>query len=273
MSEQSGPGIMDRIDQYLDLAPRQDGTTEQLGPFTLFLGHPDGWNYYARPSLSVASEIDSSDVARVLARQAALGVGQAIEGLVDTAPSLATACRDAGLVVTEYPLMVHHDPVAVPVPDGIRIRRLEADDPAVAASRVVAGLGFAAPGTGRGEVGPTQRDAVLQTREPGADDHLRRRIGDGRSVVVVAEDETGVLAAGSHHPVGDATEIVGLATLPSARHRGLGAAIVDTLVADAFRREVMLVVLTASDDDVGRIYERVGFRRVGTGLAAEPPTP
>jgi predicted GNAT family acetyltransferase len=133
-------------------------------------------------------------------------------------------------------------------------------------------VGFTAMGPdARG--GVAEREAAVATTSAEAVEHARGRILTGRTVVVVAEDERGVLAVGSHNPVGDATEIVGVATLPEQRRRGLGAAVTDTLVADAVRRGVQLILLSAQDDAVARVYERVGFARVGTAAAAAPVEP
>ena len=270
MNPRSQPTTVERVDAYLDQVPRSAATMELIGPFTLFIGDPRGWGYYARPTLPPAEHISADDVRRVLSRQRELRVPQSIEAVAQTAPTLQTACVDAGLKVLEHPLLVHHDSIAVPVPDGIRIRRLDPNDPAVGASHVVAQLGFGAAGTAIGTQGPADRDAVLRDRPAGADDYLRERMAAGQTVVVVAEDEHGVLASGAHNPVGATTEIVGVATLPTARRHGLGAAITDTLVADAFRREVTMVLLSAGGDDIARVYERVGFRRVATALTAAP---
>lgn len=263
--------LLHRIERYYDAVPRSVCDVEEIGPFTLFVARK-GWPFYARPSLGwVTGAVTADDVARVRARQRELGVPESFEWVGDLAPDLATACRDAGLAVHEMPLLVHHDPLAVPVPDGIRIRRLSPDDPAVAAGQVVAHLGFADSGTERGEVGPAERDAALEVRDPTASDNLRELMRDGRSVYVVAEDGHGVLCSGGHNPVGDVTEVVGVATLPSARRRGLGAAVTDTLVADAVRRGIEVIFLSADGEAVARVYQRVGFRRVATAMAAEPP--
>lgn len=263
--------LLHRIEAYYDAVPRPDCDVEQVGPFTLFVAR-SGWPFYARPGLGwQPGRATADDVRRVRERQRELGVPESFEWVGELAPDLATACRDAGLDVHAMPLLVHRDPLAVPVPEGTRLRRLGPDDDAVAAGQVVAGLGFAAPGTDTGVTGPAERDAALDERDPAASDWQRHLMLEGRSVFVVVEDEHGVLASGSHKPVGDTTEIVGVATLPSLRHRGLGAAVTDTLVADAVRRGLDLVFLSAGSDDVARVYERVGFKRVATAMAAEPP--
>jgi len=261
-----------RIEAYLDAVPRTSAHAELVGPFSLFVAEV-GWPFYARPRLGHEGPITAHDVEVVIARQVALGLEPSIEWLAEITPDLATAATDAGLAVLTHPLLVHHDPLAVPVPNGIRIRRLGADDDAVAASRVVAGLGFSVPGTEVGAGGTSERDEALSGHAAADDAYLRARMADGRTVVIVAEDEAGVLATGSHQPVGDVTEIVGVATLPDHRRRGLGAAVTDTLVADALRRGVQVVFLSAGSDEVARVYERVGFTRVGTAHAASPATP
>jgi ribosomal protein S18 acetylase RimI-like enzyme len=78
------------------------------------------------------------------------------------------------------------------------------------------------------------------------------------------------VASGAHNPVGLTTELVGIATLPSHRRRGIGAAITSFLVQDARERGVQTIFLSADTPEVARIYERAGFRSVGTAGAAEP---
>jgi predicted GNAT family acetyltransferase len=261
--------VVERIDSYLDQAPRSAASTVAVGPFTLFVGQAGGWPYYARPTLPPCEAFTAEHVRQLVSKQRALEVPESIEAICETAPSIRSACVDAGLTVADLPVLVHHESVTLPVPRGIRIRRLDADDPAIAAHRVVAHLAFGSEGTQLGTDGPVERDRELGSRDPTRDDFLRRRVADATTVVMVAEDEQGVLATGAHQPVNDTSEIVGVATLPSARRRGLGAAITNMLVADALRHGVELVMLSAGSDDVARVYERVGFRRVATALAAE----
>jgi predicted GNAT family acetyltransferase len=51
---------------------------------------------------------------------------------------------------------------------------------------------------------------------------------------------------------------------------GLGGAVTATLAREALRRGVQTVFLSASDDDVARVYARLGFQRIGTAMIAEP---
>jgi GNAT superfamily N-acetyltransferase len=60
-----------------------------------------------------------------------------------------------------------------------------------------------------------------------------------------------------------------VATLPRFRGRGLGAGLASALVAHA-RETADMVFLIAGDDDVARVYERVGFARLATTGVAEP---
>lgn len=262
-------GLIDRIEHYLDASPRLRADTEAVGPLTVFrsrLGQP----YFARTSPGWASGyVTAVDVRAVCARQRELGLPQRIDWLAEVAPYLATACTDAGLSVTRHPLLVHHVPLAVPIPDGIRVRRIDAaDDAALPAAQAVSRLAFASPGTAVSDVGTVERQRAIDQWEPETSDELRRRVEGGESVVVVAEDEHGVLSSGGHNPIGDVTEIVGVGTLPAHRRQGLGAAVTDTLVADAIRRGIDVIFLSADSDAVARVYERVGFKRIGTVCTA-----
>jgi predicted GNAT family acetyltransferase len=77
------------------------------------------------------------------------------------------------------------------------------------------------------------------------------------------------VAVASLQPVGELAEVVGVATLPSARRQGLGAALTAELARHAAGLGVRTVLLSAQDDAVAAIYARVGFRRVGTAHAAD----
>jgi ribosomal protein S18 acetylase RimI-like enzyme len=243
--------------------PRTAARVEEHGPLRLFVAEDVPWPYYARPA---GGAITADAVRAVRRRQWALGAPEAFEWVVELAPTLGPAAREAGLVVQEVPLMALERPLDAP-PVEATVRRLEPDDRALAASRAVADLAFGGPPG----AGPAERDAAAALWPDARLGAVRERMAAGITVTVVAEDDDGVLAVGSHQPVADVTEVVGIGTLPTARRRGLGAAVTAALVADARRGGADLVFLSAGSERIARMYGRLGFRRIGTAGLAEPP--
>ncbi len=235
---------------------------EEHGPLRLFVADGVPWPYYARPS--GAGAVTATDVQAVRSRQWELGLPETFEWVVDLAPTLGPAAGAAGLSVLEVPLMMLEQPPEPP-DAGVRVRRLEPNDPQLAASRAVAELAFG----GREGAGPSERDALVARRPALALEAVRGRMAAGLIVTYVAEDASGVVAVGSHQPVGDVTEVVGVATLPARRRRGLATAVTAALLDDAVRGGAEVVFLSAGSDDVARLYSRLGFTRVGTAGLAE----
>ena len=176
------------------------------------------------------------------------------------------------MTVHEYPLLVLEGTGAsVDVPHGIQIRLVTADDPAFARAHAVANVGFGAAGTQIGPEGTRERDEHAAAMKPDVLEFMRDRSRRELSISFAAFDESGPIAVGTYQPVAGATEIVGVATLPSARRRGIAAALTAAIVADALSRGVTTVFMGADSDDVARIYERAGFKRIGVTAAAEAP--
>lgn len=256
-----------RIERYYDAAPRSGAEIRDIGPFTLFVS-TGMWPYYARPRLGLERDVTASDVSAMREAQRAIGVLEAFEWVVETTPSMSAAAREAGLAVDELPLLVLDRPVSPVAVSDASIRRIRADEFDLSRILAVASVAFANGGTAVAEIGPRERDAKAAA-DPLVQPRLRDRIRDGWTVMYVAEDDEGPVASGAHQPVDGVTEIVGVATLPSARRRGLGAAITGALIIDALEAGVTTTFLSASSDDVARIYERLGFVRIGSaGLAS-----
>jgi ribosomal protein S18 acetylase RimI-like enzyme len=189
----------------------------------------------------------------------------------ETTPSLAGAAAAAGLEVLQVPLLalVADDWAPPPVPAGVRLRMLGANDLALPAAQAVVELAFAAEGMELGAAGPEARD--LAVARLGSLGFLRERIRAGLTAMAVAESEPeGPLGAGSHQLARGVCEIMGVGTLPSARRRGIGAAVTGRLAQDARERGAGIVFLSAAGNDVARMYERIGFHRVGTACFAFP---
>jgi len=263
--------LLTRLEAYYDAVPRRFSQTEECGPFTLFLGEPGGWVYYARPRLGETTTVTPEDVLAAADRLRDRGLPQTIEWVHETTPTLLDAVRATGsFELEELPLLVLDGDLAVTtprLPDGVTVRLLGPDDAeAVSAATAASAVGFGAEGTARGDAGPAERDAAMKP----AKQRVLDLLADGAVRIAVAEQAGhGVVSTGRTLPVGDVTEVMGVATLPSARRQGLGAAVTAALVDDARDLGLRTVFLTASSDDVARVYSGIGFQRVGTGWAAE----
>jgi ribosomal protein S18 acetylase RimI-like enzyme len=279
------PDVFVRLERFYDALPRSDARTEEFGGLVLFIREGPGWPFYARPKPG-ADTPSAADITAVRQRQRDLGLPEAVEWVHENTPDLLAVARSAGLEVLLAPLMVLEIPALVPdLPvTGATIRLLDPHSPGfvadLAASRAVAQLGFGAPAAAAATItdgalvtepaGPVQRD-VLPAPDPELVDAARERTLSGRLVTGVVDSPTeGILASGVVQRVGDVAEIAGVATLPSARRRGYASQLTATLARHALQNDVNLVFLSAGDDDVARLYSKVGFRRIGTACIAEP---
>ncbi|MET8704601.1 GNAT family N-acetyltransferase [Kitasatospora sp. NPDC004723] len=271
--------MLDEIERYYDAVPRAAARVEDFGPLSLFVREGAGWPYYARPTLGhQGPAATAEDVRRVLARQRELGLPEAFEWVAEHDPLLRAAVEEAGLAVHEHPLLVlgPQDAPGVPGPaaDGVAVRVLTADDPALAHAVAVPHLAFDEPGTGVGDTGTAELAAKAQVLgSDGTAARTAERIASGHTVLAAAFEGGTPLCAGQHNPVGAVTEVAGVGTLPSARRRGLGLAVTAALVEHARATGVRTVFLSAADEDVARIYRRAGFRPFATALIAEPAEP
>ncbi|MFG1620856.1 GNAT family N-acetyltransferase [Kribbella sp. NPDC049227] len=260
--------MITRVDDYLHAAPLSGAIPEQVGPFTLFRS-TTVWPYYARPVPGSSAVIEVADIDVLRERCAELEIPLSLEWVVETCPSLAPAAAAAGLTVVEHPLLVLERDEFRPVSADARCEILSADDAVLRQASAVASLAFHDPGTAIGAGGPVERDAKAADVPDERIKAVVARVAQGISVSAGAFTDVGMVASGQHQPVGTTTEIVGVGTLPSMRRRGLAAAVTSTLAEHAFAHGVDLILLSAADDAVAAVYERVGFHRIGSAGAAE----
>lgn len=249
---------------------------EEFGPLRLFVRKEPGAPYYggpnhARPTSASSAIATATDIARVRARQRELGVPDAFEWLDEVTPSLRIRIEEAGLLVAERPLKVldpDHRLPSQPVPEGVTIRALAADDPALPAVLALPGLAFAAEGTAVGSAGRTELAmAAEKLAADGTAATTRPSLRAGHKTLVAAFAPDGTpLAAGHYHPANATTEIGGICTLPTARRQGLSAAVTTALATHARDHGVRTVFLAYAEDEVARIYARLGFRPADTTL-------
>jgi hypothetical protein len=257
--------LLERLERYYDQVPRSAARVETIGPFTLFVQREGAFPYYARPKLG-ATAFTAFDVERVRERQLELGVPESFEWVEETTPWLSAVIDSCGLAVHRHPLQVVDEPLAVEAVEDFTARLVSADEPALWRISAVARVAFGAPGTAIGEEGVEALDAARSN----AAEVLRERLQRGLTVTAAAFTAWGEpVAVGSHQPLGGVSEIVGVGTLPAFRRRGLAAWLTALLARDALGR-AETVFLSAGDEDVARMYARVGFRRVATACIAEP---
>ncbi|MFN8158461.1 MAG: GNAT family N-acetyltransferase [Candidatus Nanopelagicales bacterium] len=263
------PDVLRRIDRYLDAVPRSAADPVDAGTLRAFLSHAP-WPYYARPRPEL--DLLDGDVPADDVRQAAHlleqhGSAVSFEWVHELVPSFETTLTSLGYAVTLHPLLALELPAMLPDASGTEL--LAGGSPYLRDALAVAEIAFAAPGTAIGDAGPTARDEVEVP--VGQIEHIGGRVAEGSASLAAAFDPVdGVVASGSHVPIAGVTEIMGVATLPSHRRQGLAGRVVARLLADAMERGCDLALLSAADDDVARVYERLGFVRVGHAGAAEP---
>jgi ribosomal protein S18 acetylase RimI-like enzyme len=266
-------GTIERIDAFCDAVPRRRARAEEVGPLVLFVPVGPGWPYYARPRLGRdrgTGPITPEEIRAVRARQRELLIPESFEWIDEAAPQMTAAAPAAGLAVRAHPLMVLGTLTGPTVSDPeVSVRVISPDEPDLERVWAVPAVAFEYPGTATGLAGAIERDKIASGHDEGVVTLLRDRLRSGQSVLAAAFDRDGPLGAGSCQSLASVAEITGVGVLPSARRMGLGGAVTAALAADAQRRGVQTVFLAASDDDVARVYERLGFHRIGTAMIAE----
>lgn len=257
--------LLVRIDACCDAMPRRHAAVEDHGPMRLFVRDGDGMQFYARPG-GPDVHVTADDVAAVRARQRELDVPEEFEWIDDLVPSLGRAAEAGGLNVIRCPLLVLERPAF----RDDRASVLDDESPHLAAALAIARLAFGPTG-GDPTIGTTARDTATRLIEESAIAADRAAIKSGEAIIAVAGGATGPLASGRVQHDGSTAEIVGVATLPAHRRQGLAGAVTATLAAEAVARGMHPVFLSAADDAAARVYERAGFRRIGTAGLAAPP--
>ncbi len=250
--------LIERIQSQLRASAAAAYAATAIPPFTCYVNPDDpspGYNY-AIPDAALAG-----DPGRALDDLAEFyrGRGRAprFEFLEAYAPGLSPALEKRGyrLEMRSY-LMICTRADVVPLPPvaGVSVRTLSAASPLAdfQALMTVQSRSFGAA------------DAPAASAEVA--ENFRRRFA--ASTLFVAEMDGEIVSGGAFTPPADGvTEVVGIATLPGFRGRGIAGLLTSQITRHAFGQGVELAFLTAGDAAAGRVYGRVGFQAAGFGCA------
>ena len=263
--------LIKELDHYFDAVMRNDSEPVEVGAFTLFVSDAP-FGYYARPSFAYSEQVDAADLVALAKACKEREIDLALEWVHEEDPGLAALAQAHGLKVNLFPLLVAQPrDLAIPNTEGVTMRILSSDEPAIAHAVAVANLSFGVGGTEVSQVGFAERDRAAGEVSEKWTEYFREHIRREMTLMAVLESANGVLAVASCKPVGKFAEIMGVATLPSERRRGLGAAVTAFLASQLFAQGIETVLLSAEDENVARVYEKIGFHRVGTAGAAKKP--
>jgi GNAT superfamily N-acetyltransferase len=270
----SDHALLEVIETCYDAIPRPHTDPEEVGPFTLFVGRPGGYGYYARPRLVETTPATIGDVRKLLERQRERDVPRSIEWVDEITPGLDKVAAEAGYEIERYPLMALKGEVRG---EAGRTRLIDPlDEDVLVEARAAIAVAFDNEGTRRGEAGVEARDAARESSHVVLGDWFREAVRSGHFILAAAYSmdapEAGAVGGGSLMPAGPAAEIAGVGVLPAYRRRGLAAQITYVLAAEGRRRGVETIFCSADSDDVARVYAGVGFRRLGTALIATAPS-
>ena len=180
-----------------------------------------------------------------------------LEYLPTCAPSVEKVLLSAGFEVENRAAVLACQPQNLAVPEpvpGLEFREPRSDDE-LDDLAAIQHYAFGEPGD----------------PEPGSGTWARRIYENG-GVLALAHFRGEPAGGGScSAPVDGMTELGGVAVTARFRRRGIGAAVSAHLTALAHARGYRLVWLEPADEDVERVYARIGFRPVGEKLNISLP--
>jgi ribosomal protein S18 acetylase RimI-like enzyme len=257
MTDTAGLRLLRRLEASVTDGPARDADIVDVGPFRGWLArHSDTiWLSYAMP---IAPLADTAAVDRAIAELRQIySLHRRVmrfEFTQELWPTLAPALEAAGLQFQEsHPMMTCTTAEFRPYRrSDVDVRLLQAGDPD---GELWHYLSVQATGFGDPPGNPT----------PDQIERLRGRIRDGLlgALARVAGRPAGTGQVAANGGLG---EMVGVATLPELRRRGVAGTLCSFLLDEVFARGNDFVWLDAADELAQSVYEKLGFQLVGTLL-------
>jgi ribosomal protein S18 acetylase RimI-like enzyme len=228
-------------------------SVERVGPFvaTFTASSANPFLNYAIPDAGARPSPEEVDA--LVACFRSRGLTPRLEFVPELAPAVEPALLESGFAVElRTPLMVFGGGVdALPEPEGVSLVDVESREDAYATG-VVMNEAY----DGDGPPADAWVDGVLQGLDAGALRCLARDAATGEPV------GAGACAA----PHGSACELHSVGVRTAYRRRGIASAITSRLAHRAATAGTETVFLMAHGEAEARMYERVGFQRVGEVL-------
>jgi sugar/nucleoside kinase (ribokinase family)/GNAT superfamily N-acetyltransferase len=255
--------IFARIQAQLRASAQQNYEAVAAPPFTCFINpdDPSLWSNYAIPDTSIVSAV-KGELSALTALFGTRGRTPRFEFLEEYTPYLASLLQAHGFQEELRALLMlctaaTYQP-ATPIPD-VTVTELTAASPLVAIQEFLT--------VQRRSFGNEDATAVDATEAQ----QFRARFHTTRLFAAVVDGRM-VSAACLQPPHEGVTEIAGIATLRPFRRQGIGTLLTAAAVQAAFAQGIDIVFLTAGSPEAGRVYERAGFRTIGSGLIYGWPT-
>lgn len=253
---------IDRIQAQLRASARQNYEAVAAPPFTYFFNPDDAspWSNYAIPDQPVTGDLTAPLMALVDDFRTRQRLPR-FEFIEEFAPDLAPALTAYGFVEELRALLMVCTPAtyqpAPPIAD-VNVMELTSAAPLTAIQEF---LTVQRRGFGNDEASAVTADEGQQ---------FRRRFQTMGLFAAYADAQ--MVCAGCLQPAfHGVTEIAGIATLRAFRRQGIATLLTGYATQAAFRDGLGAVFLTAGSAEAGRVYARVGFRTVGSGLAYSLP--
>ena len=247
-----------RLQTYLRYSARRQYEAVAVPPFTLFF-HPTAALPYF--NYAIPDEATGGDLQRPLARLRAEFNARSrqprLEFIEAFAPDLAAALSAEGFVEeARLTLMICTVDTYRPAPwvPRLTVSALTGLSPVADAQTFLATQrqGF--------DPGDTTSTTVAQAEQ------FLQRLGDDRAFLARLDGQP--VGAGTLVAAFDGlAEVAGITTLAPFRRRGIASVLTSEVVRTAFLQGVEVALLTAADEHVGHLYERIGFRSYATLLA------
>jgi ribosomal protein S18 acetylase RimI-like enzyme len=239
-----------RVQTYLRHKATSSLGCHSCTPFSVFTHPGEKTPSFAIPDVPVDKAIDQV-VTELQVYAAARHIPARVRCIEEYTPEFVAALRKSGFgEVWRQPIMTV-TPTTLNSPDpipGLNFVVLSSDSRAEDLRE-----GWIANARGFGEE-PDSSDREIE--------RFRRSLTSGRAVTARMNGEPA--AAGMFTDIRkNATELVGISTLPEFRRQGIAGSLTAKLARTAFENGADLFFLTTESPDAVRIYERIGFRVEG----------